>query len=263
MEGRLGDRIENMGGDIKRNQDDIKEVRKLVCDTESNLLDRMDDQKRQLETMIKASGAAQQTPRLSPKNEEAYWLHRRSLSVWPVHGDDATAGVKEFLMRNLKFSEEQIKDLGKVSVKRLKEPIPKARKEIFCIFETKETRDLVKASGKNLAGLGREVGMRAQFPGFLMDTFRLFESIAFNLKEGDEDFRRAIKFYDTAMDLMMDVRIGEEWSRIKPAEARITIEKNPHIRRGPSELKSDVLTEMLMKIKNKSPATGANASPMQ
>ena len=259
-------KIENMGSDIRRNQEDIKEVRKQLGDTETNLLERMDDQKRQLEAMIKAGGSAPplaQGPRLSPKNEEAYWLNRRSLSFWPIIGDDATAGVREFLRSKLKFSEEQISALGRVSVKWLREPVSKARKECYCIFETKETRDLVKASSKHLASHGREVGLRAQYPGFLLDNFRTFESIAYHLKLGDDTVRRAIKYDDAAMDLVMDVRVGDEWRRIHPAEARIAVDNNPHIKRGPTELKNQDLTELLSKSKNRTPATGANASPME
>ena len=263
METRMTGRIDAMGADIKRNQDDIKDVRKMVGQTETNLLAKIDEQRKQLESMIKSGGTGTpNTSRVSQKNEDSYWLHRRSLSVWPVVGDDASAGVKEFLRTKLKFSEEQITALGRVSVRWIKEPISKARREVFCIFETKETRDKIKAEGKKLAGQGSDVGLRAQFPGFLMDTFRLLEGIAYHLRAGDDSIRRSVKFDDVAMDLVMDVKIGDEWKRIKPAEARATVEKNPHLKRGPSELNSDDLSGLLAKNKNATPATEANASPM-
>lgn len=240
-----------METDIKRNHTDIEDVRKLLGETESNLLDCMDGQKRQLESMIKNHQSNDPSPgahhRISAKNEESYWLHRRSLSIWPVLGDDNIAGVKEFFISKLKLSEEQVRDLGKVMVRKLKEPSSKARKEVFCTFETRETRDLVKAAGKNLAGSGAECRLRAQFPGFLLDTFRLFESIAYHLRGGDQSIRRAVKFDDTSFDLMMDIKVGDEWKRIRPAEARATLEKNPHIKRGPIEMSSDCLSDLLEK----------------
>ena len=145
-------------------------------------------------------------------------------------------------------------------VKRLKEPVAKARKEIFCTFETKETRDLVKAASKHLAG-DRESGLRPQFPGFLLDTFRTFESIGYHLRMADPDVRRSIKFDDTILDLEMDVKIGDDWKRIRPEEAKKTLESNPHIRRGPSEMSSSDLSLLLKK--KTTPATGANSTPMQ
>ena len=60
----------------------------------------------------------------------------------------------------------------------------------------------------------------------------------------------------------MDVRIGDEWKRIRPAEARATVEKNPQIKRGPAELNCEDLSGLLAKGTKSTPATGANASPM-
>ena len=262
LESRLGDRIDRMGGEIKKNQSDISEVKKRMDQSESNLLDRMDIQRRELEAMIKNSTSPVSANRLSAKNEESYWHFRRSLSMWPIQGEDASIGLRTFMMQKLKFTEEQVKDLGKILIRRLKEPVPKARKEVFCTFETKETRDLVKAASRHLAGLGNSVGLRPHFPGFLVDTFRMFESIGYYLRSGDQNIRRAVKFDDGVMDLVMDVKLGEEWKRIRPAEARKTIEENPHIKNGPEEISSETLSELLAKTKKKSPATGANSEPM-
>ena len=268
MEGRMSgrhdrveSRLEALCSEVTRNQSEVKEVRKMVEDNETKLMARMDGQRKHLEALI-ATNAAKSSPttgasRLSPKNEEAYWLNRRSLSVWPVYGEDASAGLRIFFLQRLKLTEEQVKDLGKISIRRMKEPLSKARKEVFCSFETKETRDMVKACSKNLAGEGADVGLRAQFPGILMDTFRNFETIAYHLRGSDPNIRRAVKFDDSAMDLVMDVRIGDEWRRIKPSEARKTLEENAHIKRGPTEMSSESLTEILSKS-GRTPATGAN-----
>ena len=264
MESRLGLRMEGMGSELRQNQAEIKEVRQLLGDTESKLLERMDGQKRQLEAMIvgssNAAASSSAAGTLSPKKEESYWLHRRSLSVWPILGEDVQAGLKTFMNEKLKITDDQIREIGKIAFRRLKEPASKARKEVFCTFETKEARDIVKAASRNLTG-GAEVGLRAQFPGFLVDTFRMFETIAFHLRGNDSSVRRAVKFDDANLDLMMDIKLGEEWRRILPAEARKTLEENPHIKRGPEEISSQSLSQLLAKTK-KSPATGANSQPM-
>ena len=262
LESRLSARIDGMGSELKKNTADIKEIRKNLSDTETNLLERMDRQKRELEDKIKGSTCSTSSGpgRLSQKSEDSYWHFRKSLSVWPVAGDDASAGVRTFLIQRLRFSEEQVKDLGRILVKRMREPVAKARKEVYCTFETKETRDLVKAAGKNLAG-DKEAGMRAQFPGFLIDTFRTFESIGYHLRNSDPSVRRSVKFDDNAMDLVMDIKVGngDEWQRIRSSEAKKTMEDNPHIKRGPSEMSSSALSALLSK---KTPATGANSTPM-
>ena len=135
------------------------------------------------------------------KQEEAYWLNHRSLNVGPVQGEDASAARKVFLIQKLKFSQEGIKDLGKDLVKRMREPIAKARKEVFCTFDTKKTRDVVKAASKNLAGEGRGAGVCAQFSNFLLETFRTLETIGFHLRANDASVRRSVKFDDTALEL--------------------------------------------------------------
>lgn len=152
--------------------------------------------------------------------------------------------------------------MGRISYRRLKEPLSKARKEVLCTFDTKEARDLVKAASKHLASEGPNVGLRAQFPGFLLDTFRLLENIGYNLRASDDTVRRSVKFDDSAMDLMMDVKLGEEWKRIRPAEARIALLNNPKMRRGPEEMSGEDLSGLVSKALARSPATGANATRM-
>lgn len=252
MEKRVSDQIDSINSDVAKNKNDIKEVRDTLASTETNLLVWMDEQKRQLETLIWASpgpGAS----RLSTKQEENYWLHRRSLSVWPIIGDDVTAGLKTFLMQKLRFTEDNIREIEKIMVKRMKEPIARGRKEAFCTFETKEGRDVVKAASKHLTGEGPGVGLRAQFPGFLLDNFRLLETVGYNLRANDPSIRRSIKFNDSAFDLFMD------WKRIYPEEARLSLQANPRLKRGPEEMSHTDISNLLSKAS--SPATGANSVP--
>ena len=267
MEGLENRLLGSIGGEVKKNKDDIKELRESLVATESNLLERMDEQQRNFEAMLQGQGraaAAGAQPeagrRLSAKQEEAYWLHRRSLSIWPVQGDDVIPAVKTFLMTKLRFTEEQIRDLGKISIKRMREPVPRARKEAFCTFETKEARDVVKASSKHLAGEGNDVGLRAQFPTFMLEAFRSLETVGYHLRAADPSVRRSIKVDDTTMSLMMDVKVGDSWRRIRPEEARNSLRDNPQILNGPKEMTSADITTLLSKATT--PASGANATRM-
>ena len=191
LETRLGGKIDKMETNVKKNADEIKEVRQTLEKTESNLLDRMDVQRRELEAKIArtnavAAAAVQSSGgKLTPRNEETYWLHRRSLRMRPIIGDEITVGLKNFLIKKLKFSESGIKELGPISVRRLKDPRSKERKEAVCTFENNEARDAVKRAGFHLAKEGKDVGMSIHVPGFLLDNYYLLQSIAWSIKESD------------------------------------------------------------------------------
>ena len=256
MEDRLMKRMDNMENTVTNNMSEIKEVRGLLCTTESNLLERMDQQKRELEAKI-AAVAHTASGGLTPRQEEAYWQHRRALKVWPCLGEDAPAGLKAFLMKKLRFSEAAIRELGPIQVSRAKDPRGKKRHEAICTFETKEARDTVKRAGINLAKEGQEAGMSIHVPGFLLDDFYLLQSVGWSIKESTPNTRRSIKFDDSNMSLMIDVKIGDTWKRIKPEEAKKAAKANADIRGGPKEMTGDDIISIIS-----TPTTGANSTPL-
>ena len=49
----------------------------------------------------------------------------------------------------------------------------------------------------------------------------------------------------------MDVRIDNEWKTIYPNEARLSLQANPHLRRGPEEMTHVDISNLLAKAKNR------------
>ena len=59
---------------------------------------------------------------------------------------------------------------------------------------------------------------------------------------------------------MIDIKIGEDWRRIRPAEAKKAALENPSIRTTPKELNASDIVALVGKGGGK--ATWANATPM-
>ena len=59
----------------------------------------------------------------------------------------------------------------------------------------------------------------------------------------------AIKFGDENMDLMLDVRVNDEWRRNTPSEARSAARENPDIRVGPKRLQGGDIVQLIGKKK--------------
>lgn len=190
---------------------------------------------------------------LSEKQIESYNFHRRTLRVWPVKGPEVARAMKSFIQSKLKIVGVAYDALGKMELKKERVSNPRFPEEIIVTFESKEARDTVKAAGRNLSG-DPSAGMRLNIPGFLLDNYRILASVGYNIKENQRDVKRAIKFDDDNMDLMLDVRVNDEWRRITPDEARVAARNNPNIRIGPKKLKGGDIAALLGKEKSKSDA---------
>ena len=113
----------------------------------------------------------------------------------------------------------------------------------------------------NLAAEGRAAGVRMQVPGYLISTFRLLENLGYQMKKVDPDVRRVVKFDDSKMSLMMDVRVNDSWRRVYPDDAKKAMARTPNLSAaaGPAEMSSDNISDFF----TQTPASGANAEPMQ
>ena len=100
-----------------------------------------------------------------------------------------------------------------------------------------------------------------QVPGYLSSNFKLLENLGYQMRAMDRGVRRVIKFDDDNMDLVMDVKIGDSWKRIKPAEANVAkLSRTFTSNSGPQEMSSAGIAAFFAGT----PATGANTqSPMQ
>ena len=190
------------------------------------------------------------------KQKESYDHHRKTIRIWPIKGNDTGKLIKHFFQTKLKITGPAFEQLGKWDFKRVGETNAKYPDEAVVLFSTKEIRDSVKAAGKNLAN-ETDCGMRINVPGFLMDNYRLLASVGYTIKNAQSDVRRAIKFDDAARDLVLDIRVDNEWRRITPREAMEAAKTNPNIRTGPRKMDSKGINDLLVGGKS-SPATGAN-----
>ena len=71
----------------------------------------------------------------------------------------------------------------------------------------------------------------------------------------DSDIRRVVKFDDENMDLMMDVKVGGDWRRVYPADAKAARENHPNLSTGPTTMSSANISDFFSRT---TPATGAN-----
>ena len=133
-------------------------------------------------------------------------------------------------------------------------------------FESREVRDAVRASSKNLAGCRVKAGIRLHIPGFLSTNFKLLENLGYQMKSASAGVRRVVKFDDENQDLMLDVKIGDQWRRIRPAEALAAKRSKSFVApSGPLEMDSSNIADFFagLPMPSGSQATGANAVPME
>ena len=80
------------------------------------------------------------------RQEEDYWLCRRSLRLWPAPGPDLNKSVSEFLTSELEI--EDLDDIGPFSVQRYQTAKTKYMNEVLVAFRTANVRDFVKAAAE-------------------------------------------------------------------------------------------------------------------
>ena len=194
-------------------------------------------------------------PAVQSRREKAYNLCRRSLKVWPVRGDDLMDELKVFLSQRLKLSDPVIAALGIVEVSRRPGQIAEGRSEVLVTFECFEDRDLVKAAGPSLAGQ-TDAGLMIHVPGHLLDNLHALNGVGYSIKKNNPGVRRAVKFDDEKQDIYMDIKIGDQWRRITPAEAR---QVAPSLPSSGSRGSRNLSVEDLSALVQGDPVEGINA----
>ena len=63
------------------------------------------------------------------------------------------------------------------------------------------------------------------------------------MRRVDSSIRRVIKFDDENQDVMMDVKVKDEWRRVRPAEALRAKKNTPNLSTGPSEMSFSNITD--------------------
>ena len=84
------------------------------------------------------------------------------------------------------------------------------------------------------------------------------------MKSAAAGVRRVVKFDDENQDPMLDVKIGDQWRRIRPAEALAAKNSKSFVApSGPQEMDSSNIADFFAGLKTGTPASGANATPME
>ena len=156
--------------------------------------------------------------------------------MWPVPGPDLKNSFRAFLTDKLKLPADFLDTIGPITVQRHYDPRSKTKDEVLVVFSNRETRDAVRAAAPKLAGLGNAAGIRMQIPGHLLTNFKALENLGYQMRQVKPGLRRVIKFDDENLGVVMDVKVDDQWKRIKPADA-INAKKNmPTLSAGPAEM---------------------------
>ena len=251
----------------KKLLDTLTETEARAIEREKNMEDRITDTlKKKVDDAINAATISTRSAVASAalqansgavlsRRERAYNLCRRSLKAWPVAGEDLVDTFKVFLSQRLKLGDHQISTLGPLDVSRRPGQAAETRSEVLVTFDCKEDRDLVKAAGPNLAGQS-DAGLMIHVPGHLLDNLHALNGVGYTIKQRNTGVRRAVKFDDDNQDIFMDIKIGDQWRRITPAEARQVAQSLPSTStRGSRNLSVEDLTALVQG----DPVVGLNA----
>ena len=130
---------------------------------------------------------------------------------------------------------EHVDDLGHMAVRRVIEPRSKIVSEVIVEFATSAVRDSVKSLGFRLEG--QQAGIRIELPNFLKSDFHVLQGLSYKLKLANKQMKRSVKFDDDVYGLMLDIQLpGQDWTRIRPDQARAARSIDPSLSSGPREL---------------------------
>ena len=139
----------------------------------------------------------------------------------------------EFLKEKLDLDQESLDELGELRLR--KQTLTKKQKEAgvrdeYCVtFDSKQTRDMIKARAARLANFRDTAGMRLQIPDHLQKDFKLLMGLSYELKQRNPDLKRNVKFDEDELGLFMDVQVKRDgpWRQIKPEQARKAAANKP------------------------------------
>ena len=99
-------------------------------------------------------------------------------------------------------------------------------------FPSAAIRDSIKSLGFKLEG--QSAGLRMEILNFLKSDFHVLQNMSFKLKQTNKDMKRGIKFDEDNFGLMLDIKLpGQDWSRIRPDQARAAGRSDLALRTGP------------------------------
>lgn len=164
------------------------------------------------------------------RKEESYWNCRKALRLRPIPAGDAVVEVKKFMTEQLGLGSHFMDSVGPFSVQRVPYgPAAKIKQEVIVSYLSTDVRDAVKGSARNLAGKGRDYGVRLEIPNHLKSAMKALQSVSFQIKSKYPDARRNVLFDDGTMDLVLDFCVSEggQWKRMTSMQALGRLKKMP------------------------------------
>ena len=209
---------------VKKKADDSKRIEKIVGDLVDKKLRAPPPREGLRRPRPPFLTGANLVPALrGPESgrEEDYLLARRSLKLWPVVGESLKAAVVEFLESKLLLPSGRIAPDSLSVTEVYSPPDAPAQNQVLVRFDNARMRDEVKALGKNLNGRDQTIGIQIEVPDFLRGRYQTFQSLAFQMKKKHPTLKRNIKFIDSEMTLIMDVKLDADtnWKTIQYEDA--------------------------------------------
>ena len=115
---------------------------------------------------------------------------------------------------------------------------------------------------------------RFEIPNFLKSDFQVLQSLSYKMKQSNPEMKRSLKFDDESLGLVLDVQLpDQDWTRIRPDQARLARQTEPSLRSGPRELTSSNIAGYVRREQQSDPtshtagsppgsASGSNATPL-
>ena len=205
--------------------------------------------------------------------EEEYIKARKSLRIWPIHGQsqaDLWNASEQFVTKTLGV--QDITDDDILMIRRIKSARRSvATNEVLIRFKTIQARDTVYANANRLSShfdnnKRPTAGIKIEVPDHLLGIFKLLHRHGHQLRDRyGPEFKRHVRFWDEEQSLRLEVRFPgtTEWERITPQlarelEAQQKVRSDHRIRERLSQSSLDSEEA----YPRTSRATGANASPL-
>jgi hypothetical protein len=197
------------------------------------------------------------TTQKQDRESKAYWAARKSLRLSPVEGR-LPEGIINFITDTLGLDSEIVDDLGTSSYRRVPlRPQDRIKNEVIVQFTSVRDSDIVKAAGFKLAGTNSS--MRLELPSHLLGQHRILSKAGADLRKTRPGSRTHIKFDDEALSIVMDYKLKDgDWMRLRPDQAKLAIPAS-----APKEIKETSSQEFEQLLTPSTPATGANATPVE
>ena len=222
--------VEGMADKIKKNEDDIADIRISL----GRINDKLDSR-----PLSHHDRSSPHQPRLGHGREYSFNLSRRSLRIWPLSGSsdaDLLESFQAFARSALLISDAEVKTMKIERIRRTRTPRNStAYSEVCVTFESTEDRDFIASRAPNLAPLIEKqsgtpkAGIRMDVPGYLMPTFKDLNAYAYMVRQSSgKNAKTHVKFDDTEMSLFLEVRVNpsSNWLRVSPERARQLVSEN-------------------------------------